>query len=266
MENGKMFLEMSFKEQESIINACLMNCAKLINSKQTENENSMTYAETKAFRDCVSFLYSNKDEIFNESYCLILENMETEKAELPLALYITKMSGKALRKAFYWNSKSASEKVDAETLVNCADCFDSFADIMQADRIAAIIGNVRDSLKEYARNTIAMVNCGYSFKEIAQYNGISENRQGVINSAIVNAVAIVNALDKEWNTLDRIISSDISFKDSISRKAIEKAIISAYKAEYGYSEKHEKAIDWKTALERLKASCYFQFDMNKYRF
>lgn len=262
MENEKTaicFESMEFKAQESIINACLMNTAKMINSLQTINDKTMernnmnTYSATTTYRDCVKFLNSNHDEIFNDCWIACIESYAINPL-MPLALFVSKASGKALRKAFYWNAKSASEKIDTETLVNCCDCFDCYSDIFNADRVESIIEQIRDSLKEYARNTIEMVNCGYTFDEIAEYNGLSRDRQSRINSAIVNAIAIVNTMEKDWNALDRIIASTISYRDIVSRNTIESAIIAEYKKEF--KAEHESIISWQVALERLKSKAY----------
>ena len=247
------FIEMSFNEQESIINACLVNSAKLINSMQKESTN---YADYKSYRDCVVFLFANHDEIFNDSWINCIEMASNDKyADMPLALYVSKMSGKALRKAFYWNAKSASEKADTETMVNCANCFDDYSIVFDVDRIESILNCVRDEYKAQCKVVIDMLTIGYNYSEIAKHMKVSANTISKYISAIANALAIVNANDKDWNALDRIIANDISFKDSISRKIIEKAIIAEYKK--AYPKESNLVISWQHALERLKSASYY---------
>ena len=256
----KKFTEMAFNEQESIINACMMNSAKLINSMQTINEskaeknNQNTFTATKTYRDCVQFLYSNHDELFNESFINCLDMMNNDKyKELPIALFVSKACGKAINKYFYASGKSASELIDTETQVNIADSFNGFEKIFDTDRIESIIENIRIDLRKPCKATIDCLIVGYNYSEIAKHMNVSVNTVSKYVSAIVNAIAIVNAMDKEWNTLDKIIASDISFKDSISRKLVEKTIYNAYKAYYPQAEKTDVA----TMIERLKATIYY---------
>lgn len=254
------FQFMTFEEQESLINACLMNTAKMINSLQTvnmgkvEKDNSNTYTKTSAYRDCVKFLYVEHDSIFNETWLVCMETYALNPL-MPLALFVSKASGKALRKAFYWNAKNASESVDTETLVNCADSLTDYQVIFDIDRIESILANIRDDIKDNCKTVIDGLILGYNFKEIAKAMKVNEKTVYKYVSAISNAIAIANALDKEWNALDRIITSDISSKDKLSRMQLESAIIKAYKEQF--SVKHESAIDWMTALERLKAKAYY---------
>lgn len=258
----KKFFELSYNEQESIINACMMNSAKMINSMQTINENKMgknnqnTYTATKTYRDCVQFLYKNHDELFNESYinCMDMANNDKYK-ELPIALFVSKACGKAINKYFYASGKSASELIDTETQVNIADSFNGFEKIFDTDRIESIIENIRIDLRKPCKATIDCLIVGYNYSEIAKMMNVSVNTISKYVSAIVNAIAIVNALDKEWNALDKIIAQDISFKDSISRKLLEKAIIKAYQSEF--KAEYDKAISWQVALDRLKAKAYY---------
>lgn len=254
------FQFMTWEEQESIINACLMNTAKMINSLQTvnmnkvEKDNSNTYTKTSAYRDCVKFLMTEHDSIFNETWLVCMETYALNPL-MPLALFVSKASGKALRKAFYWNAKNASECVDTETMVNYADGIESYQVIFDIDRIESILDNIRDDIKGNCKTVIDMLILGYNFKEIAKAMKVNEKSVYKYVSAISNALAIVNALDSEWNALDRIIASDISLKDKLSRMQLESAIIKAYKDQF--SVKHESAIDWKVALERLKAQAYY---------
>ena len=263
MENEKTAIQFQFMtwgEQESIINACLMNTAKMINSLQTvnmnkvEKDNSNTYTKTSAYRDCIKFLMQEHDSIFNETWLVCMETYALNPL-MPLALFVSKASGKALRKAFYWNAKNASECVDTETLVNCADSIESYQVIFDMDRIESILANIRDDIKDNCKTVIDMLILGYNFKEIAKAMRMNEKSIYKYVSAISNALALVNALDSDWNALDRIIASDISFKDKLSRMQLESAIIKAYKEQFNI--KYESAIDWKVALERLKAKAYY---------
>ena len=254
------FQFMTWEEQESIINACLVNTAKMINSLQTINEkkmesnNSNTYTATKTYRDCVKFLFAEHDSIFNTAWLVCMETYALNPL-MPLALFVSKACGKALRKEFYWNAKSASEAVDTETLVNCADGIESYQVVFDVDRIESILNNIRDDIKGNCKTVIDMLILGYNFKEIAKAMRMNEKSIYKYVSAISNALALVNAMDKDWNALDRIIASDISFKDKLSRMHIESAIIKAYREEFNI--KYESAIDWKTALDRLKAKAYY---------
>ena len=254
------FQFMKWEEQESIINACLMNTAKMINSLQTvnmgkvEKDNSNTYTKTSAYRDCVKFLYAEHDSVFNETWLVCMETYALNPL-MPLALFVSKASGKALRKAFYWNAKSASECVDTETLVNCADSITDYQVVFDIDRIDSILANIRDDIKDNCKNVIDMLILGYNFREIAKAMRVNEKSVYKYVSAISNALALVNALDNEWNALDRIIASDISLKDKLSRMQLESAIIKAYKEQFNI--KYESAIDWKTALKRLKEKAYY---------
>ena len=269
MEMGKTaicFESMNFSEQQAIINACLMNTAKMINSLQTVNEKTMernnqsTYTATKTFRDCVMFLCENHDDIFNTAW---LECMETYANDplMPLALFVSKASGKALRKAFYWNAKSASEKVDTETAVNIADNIPCFQSIFDKDRLETIVDNIRIDIRANSAKVIQYLIIGYNYSEIAEKLDVSANTIAKYVSAISNAIALVNANGKDWNALQKIIDSDISFKDSISRKIVERAIIAHYKTEFQKSE--NSVIDWQTALERLKAKAYYEYNKEK---
>jgi len=247
------FVKMSFDEQESIINACLVNSAKMINSMQKESTN---YSDYKSYRDCVKFLFAEHDDIFDSAWIYCTENAQAEKFDnMPIALYVSKMSGKALRKAFYWNAKSASEKADTETMVNCANCFDDYSIVFDMDRIENILSFVRDEYKAQCKIVIDMLTIGYNYSEIAKHMKVSANTISKYVSAIVNALAIVNANDKDWNALDRIIANDISFKDSISRKIIERAIIAEYKKAFPKESNH--VISWQNALDRLKSASYY---------
>ena len=262
MENEKTaicFDSMEFKAQESIINACLMNTAKMINSLQTINEKTMernnmnTYSATTAYRDCVRFLNENHDEIFNDCWIVCIESYASNPL-MPLALFVSKASGKALRKAFYWNAKSASECVDTETLINCADSFLDYQSIFDTDRINSILDNVRNDIKPQCAKVVELLILGYNYSEIAKAMRINEKTVYKYVSAIGNACAIVNAIEKEWNIVDSIISKQISEKDEYSRMQLESAIIKAYQAEFKPQLKY--AISWKTALERLKEKAY----------
>lgn len=274
----KRFTEMAFNEQESIINACMMNHAKQINSLQTINEskaeknNQNTFTATKTFRDCVQFLYNNHDELFNESYINCIDMMNNPKYnELPIALFVSKACGKAINHYFYVSGKSVidyselTEKQiernkrkyeNAFENVNCADCFDSFSDVFDKDRIESIIANIRDDLRKPCEIVIDLLTSGYNYIEIAKIMHINRTSVYKYVSAIANAIAITNAIDKEWNALDGIIASDISLKDKLSRMQLESAIIKAYKAEFNIQ--YDSVIDWKTALERLKEKAYYE--------
>lgn len=263
MENEKTAIQfqfMTWEEQESIINACLVNTAKMINSLQTvnmnkvEKDNSNTYTKTSAYRDCVKFLFAEHDSIFNTAWLVCMETYALNPL-MPLALFVSKACGKALRKEFYWNAKSASENIDTETLVNCADGIESYQVVFDMDRIESILDNIRDDIKDNCKTVIDMLILGYNYSEIAKAMKVNEKSVYKYVSAISNSLAFVNALDKDWNALDRIIASDISLKDRLSRMRIESAIIKAYREEFNI--KYESAIDWKTALERLKAQAYY---------
>lgn len=268
MENEKTAIQfqfMNWEEQESIINACLMNTAKMINSLQTvnmskvEKDNSNTYTKTSAYRDCVKFLMNEHDSIFNETWLVCMETYALNPL-MPLALFVSKASGKALRKAFYWNAKNASECVDTETMVNCADGIESYQVVFDIDRIESILANIRNDIKGNCKTVIDMLILGYNYKEIAKAMKVNEKSVYKYVSAISNAIAIANALDNEWNALDKIIASDISFKDKISRDMVEKAIFKAYK---DYFKKECK--DIKQAVERLKAECYLNYNADMAR-
>lgn len=264
MENEKTaicFESMDFKAQESIINACLMNTAKMINSLQTvnmgkvEKDHSNTYTKTSTYRDCVKFLFAEHDSIFNTAWIVCMETYANNPL-MPLALFVSKACGKALRKEFYWNAKSASEKVDTVTMVNCADSIESYQVIFDMDRIESILANIRDDIKDNCKTVLDMLILGYNYREIEKAMHLNEKTVYKYVATIANAIAIANAIDKEWNALDRIISSEISLKDKLSRMQLESAIIKAYKAEFNI--KYESAIDWKTALERLKEKAYYE--------
>lgn len=261
------FIAMSFDEQESIINACLVNSAKLINSMQKESTN---YADYKSYRDCVKFLFAEHDDIFNSAWIYCVENAQAEKFDnMPIALYVSKMSGKALRKAFYQSGKAllyeditdeqiAKNKKKYENAfesVNCANCFDDYSIVFDMDRIENILSFVRDEYKAQCKVVIDMLVIGYNYSEIAKYMKVSVKTVSIYASAIANACAMVNCNDREWNALDRIIANDITFKDTISRKIIENAIIAEYKK--AYPKESSLVINWQHALDRLKSASYY---------
>lgn len=254
MEKKAMdFLAMDFSAQESIINACLVNSAKLINSLQKESTN---YGDYKSYRDCVVFLFANHDEIFNDSWINCVEMASDEKySDIPLALFVSKASGKALRKAFYWNAKSASEKADTETMVNCANCFDDYSIVFDIDRIESILSFVRDDIKANCKRTIDMLICGYNYTEIAKVLCVSVNTVCKYASAIANACAMVNCADGEFSKLESMIERDIMYKDIKARQALESAIYKAYESFYKCKPK-----SLAQAIERLKNDCYMKYD------
>ena len=264
---GTDFLTMDFDMQSDIINACLINYGKYLNSKQTINEskiekhNSNTYSETKTYRDSLVFLFNNHDEIFNSAWIECMEMVYNPKYyNLPLPLFVSKASGKAFRKEFYWNCKYNDETVDAETMVNCADSILGYESIFDNDRIDSILSYVRNDLKEKCKQTISLLVMGYNYKEIAEIMQYSELRIYKYVSAISNAIAIVNALDKEWAIVDSIIASETSERDTISRETLEQAIIKEYQKEF--KVKLDSVITWRIALDRLKDKAYYTSSQN----
>lgn len=255
------FESMSFDEQSKIINACLTNCAKLINEKQLlsisehgEN-NGMLYKESKTiWNDALTFRFENADELFNTAWINCMETYAINPL-MPIALFVSKACGKALNGMFYQNAKRISNAEYIPTYSDKDNYSDDYSVIFEIERINEILSYVRDEIQANCAKVIDLLIMGYNFKEIAQMMDINIKTVYKYASAIANASAMVNCANAEFTTIENIIEHDILKRDAKAHGELENAIYKAYESFY-----KEKPKSVKQALARLKADCYTNYN------
>ena len=264
------FLNLSFDEQDELIINCLVHSAKMIDTKTKKADSeSMEKGYEKAFRNGLkesALTLVNDSDVKQSAWMYTLESANNaENFDMPLLYMVSVATSKALSKAIYGDiKKSNTDTIDTETPI--AVYFDNVeTKVLNDIERTEIFDYLPNGIKVNAILALDLMEYGYSVAEIIDYMGITEKTYAQWMSAVINAVAIHKAVNKEFKTAQIIIESKRAKQNKAAYKAAEKAISDMLNGCESYnkpSKKNAALRNWLNAdyMERIRFITYHKDD------
>lgn len=234
---GKDFITLAYERQDEMISACLVHSAKNLDKKTKQNDDGTKEFVNIGKQSFVNFINGNeKDDIKQNAWLNCYEKAQAEKYnDLPILLFVTICTTKAISDIFYRNQKPIDNLIDYEnTLVSHFDNVEYT--VIKNSNLDNILYYIRDEIKATCVRIINLLDYGFSLAETKEIIGISENRFLIHVSAITNAIAMDCMENKEYNKAQKILDTKRAQNDRISKAQAEK-MIASYKAQKIENEK-----------------------------
>lgn len=265
------FLSLSFDEQEQLINNCLVHSATMIDTKtkkETDKE-SIENGFEKAFVNGLkvsAMTYINNDDVRQTAWLLAIEKANNKELfDMPLLYMLCKCTNKALSDCIYGNIKGGkSDTIDTDTPI--AVYFDNVeTKVLNDIERTEIFDYLPNGIKVNAILALDLMECGYTVAEIIDYMGITEKTFSQWMSAVINAVAISKAANKEFKAAKIIHESKRARQNKAAFKAAEKAIADMLNGCESYNKPSKKTAalrNWLNSdyMERIKFITYHKDD------
>jgi len=268
---GNEFLTLSFNEQEQLIKNCLVHSASMIDTKtkkETDSEN-IDKGFDKAFVNGLkesAFSLVNDSDVIQSAWMYTLESAnKAESADISLLYLVCVATSKALSKAVYGDIKrNNTDSIDTENPINVY--FDNVeSKVLNEIERTEIFDLLPSKTKVQIITCLDLMEYGYKVSEIVDYFDITEDTFSQWMSAVINAIAVHKADNKEFKYAQKLLNSKRAKRNKVAFKNAQKAVYDMLNGleSYQTNTKKNKALnEWLNMdyMARIKFITYHKDD------